>query len=107
MKAKGNYRPLTITSLLYKLVGTVIKRRWVRRVPALIAECQHGFVHGRLIGENILKVLDAADYADLEDDDLALYICDRDKAFDRIDCFAEWQRWRPRAIVDACHRHLR
>ena len=53
-------------------------------MPALIAECQHGFVHGRLIGENILKVLDAADYADIEDDDLALYICDRDKAFDRI-----------------------
>jgi len=92
-----NYRPLTITSLLYKLVGTVIKRRWVRRVPALIAECQHGFVHGRLIGENILKVLDAADYADMEDDDLALYICDRDKAFDRIG-----HAWLVRVLCQMC-----
>ena len=36
----------------------VIARRWKRVLPMVIAECQHGFVYGRLLFENVLKIMD-------------------------------------------------
>ena len=37
-------------------------------LPAVIAECQHGFVYGRVQYENILKVIDACEWADMAAD---------------------------------------
>jgi len=63
-----NWRPLAITSLMYKIVATMIQLRWKLVLPAVIAECQHGFVYGRVQYENILKVIDACEWADMAAD---------------------------------------
>jgi hypothetical protein len=39
-----NWRPLTITSLMYKCATRVLQQRWLLIAPALTLECQHGFV---------------------------------------------------------------
>jgi hypothetical protein len=124
-----NWRPLAITSLMYKIVATMIQLRWKLVLPAVIAECQHGFVYGRVQYENILKVIDACEWADMAadakhyrehpgdvpagldpsllmgdidgiEDDLGLYICDRDKAFDRV-CHL----WLVRALCAICGKN--
>ena len=46
----------------------MIAERWKRRLPAVILECQHGFMFPRMFFENIFKVLDAGDSADLAAD---------------------------------------
>ena len=61
----ANYRGLAKCSQLYKLTGLMIAERWKRRLPAVILECQHGFMFLRMLFENIFKVLDAEDTADL------------------------------------------
>ena len=66
-------------------------------VVALTLECQHGFVYGRLMVDNIFKFLDALDLADELDLDAAAYLCDRDKAFDRVD-----HRWLIRLLCLYC-----
>ena len=124
-----NYRPLTITSIIYKVKATVIASRWKKILPAVIAECQHGFVYGRRQFENVMKIRDACAMADMTadakyyeqhpdsipaghqpdlllgdltkiEDDLAVYICDRDKAFDRV-CHL----WLVRALCRLCGCH--
>ena len=64
----ANYRGLAKCSQLYKLTGLMIAERWKRRLPAVILECQHGFMFLRMLFENIFKVLDAGDSADLAAD---------------------------------------
>ena len=59
-----NYRPLAITSILYKIKATVLQLRWKKVLPAAIAECQHGFVYKRRQFENVFKIRDAAHLAD-------------------------------------------
>ena len=46
----------------------MIAERWKRRLPAVILECQHGFMFLRMLFENIFKVLDAGYSADLAAD---------------------------------------
>ena len=119
-----NFRPLAITSILYKIKATVLQLRWKKVLPAAIAECQHGFVYKRRQFENVFKIRDAAHLADQVADmhyfddnpdeprsycpellvanmninfDLGLYICDRDKAFDRV-CHL----WLVRALCRIC-----
>ena len=59
-----NFRPLAITSILYKIKATVLQLRWKKVLPAAIAECQHGFVYKRRQFENVFKIRDAAHLAD-------------------------------------------
>jgi hypothetical protein len=47
--------------------------------------------------DNIFKFLDALDFADEFELDVAAYICDRDKAFDRVD-----HRWLIRLLCHYC-----
>jgi hypothetical protein len=117
----------------------VIAHRWRKVLPAVIAECQHGFVYGRRQFENVMKIRDACAMVDMTadgnhhavnpgdtppgyipglllvdpdqwdawgagdgygDDDMGAYICDRDKAFDRV-CHL----WLVRALCRMCGYH--
>lgn len=53
-----NYRPLAITSIIYKIKATIIQMRWKKVLPAAIAECQHGFIYRRRQFENVIPVLE-------------------------------------------------
>eukprot|EP01046_Picozoa_sp_COSAG06_P056204 COSAG06_NODE_10562_length_1658_cov_2.427197_1_plen_114_part_10 len=39
--------------------------RWKKVLPAAIAECQHGFIYRRRQFENVIKVRDACELADM------------------------------------------
>jgi hypothetical protein len=119
------YRGLTLTCPLYKLFGLTLQERWKRVLPAIIYECQHGFIFMRSLMENIFKVLDAGDYIDMSADAAEIerrestdanaalpdpchehrtygtYICDRTKAFDRVSFL-----WLVRCIARLCGTHL-
>ena len=46
----------------------MIASRWKKILPAVIAECQHGFVYGRRQFENVMKIRDACAMADMTAD---------------------------------------
>lgn len=117
------YRSLAMCSQLYKLYGLIIAERWKRILPSQILEDQHGFVFLRSLTENLFKVLDSGDYADIAADEersrrqqlgtegntewemdwtTAVYICDRTKAFDRVS-----HLWLIRVCARMCGVHLR
>eukprot|EP01047_Picozoa_sp_COSAG01_P006709 COSAG01_NODE_246_length_20450_cov_195.166822_22_plen_182_part_00 len=63
------YRSLAMCSQLYKLYGLIIAERWKRILPSQVLEDQHGFVFLRSLVENLFKVLDNGDYADIAADE--------------------------------------
>ena len=49
----GNWRPISLLNVSYKLVPTAIANRMKNVLADVINEDQTGFVPGRYIGENI------------------------------------------------------
>ena len=47
-----NWRSISLTSVLYKMVTSVIATRLKKVLPELISDCQTGFLKGRFIGES-------------------------------------------------------
>ncbi len=57
----GNYRPVSLTSIICKLLESLIRDRVVDHMTNnnLFTDCQHGFIKGRSCSTNLLNVLDA------------------------------------------------
>ena len=53
-----NWRPISLTSVLYKMVTSVIATRLKKVLSELISDCQTGFIKGRFIGESTRLVYD-------------------------------------------------
>ena len=54
----GNYRPVSLTSILCKLYEKLIRKHLLNHVEPFIVEEQHGFVSGRSCTSNLLESLD-------------------------------------------------
>ncbi len=82
----GNYRPVSLTSILCKLLESIIRDHLVKYIDAndLLSACQHGFVSGRSCSTQLIECLDT--WMDLLDrgDSLDVVYLDFAKAFDSV-----------------------
>ena len=80
----GNWRPLTLLSVEYKLISGCIAKRMSKVMPKIINPDQVGFVSNRYIGEGIRLVYDVMDYAKKKNFTGMLLLVDFTKAFDSV-----------------------
>ena len=59
-----NWRPISLTSVLYNMVTSAIASRLKKVLPDLISNCQTGFIKGRFIGESTRLVYDIMNYTE-------------------------------------------
>ena len=79
-----NWRPISLLTGDLKLFSKVITHRLQTVVSDLIHTSQTGFMAGRFIGENIIKLLNMIDYCNNNKQSGILISFDFEKAFDKI-----------------------
>ena len=82
-----NWRPLTLLNADYKLLAKAVANKLKLYLDALIHRDQTGFMKGRYIGENVVRLMDIMHYTDMNDIPAILMQIDFEKAFDSI----EWK----------------
>ena len=82
-----NWRPISLLNVDYKLLAKVIATRIKKVVHYLINGEQTGFINGRYIGENIVKILSILEYCEENEIPAVLIAIDFEKAYDSL----EWQ----------------
>lgn len=83
----GEYRPISICNLIYKLISKLISTRLKPFISGCISQAQTAFVPGREISENIVllrEVLHSFSLSDYGNSEFCLKL-DLSKAFDRMD----------------------
>ena len=82
----GNYRPVSLTSVVCKIMESIIKESLVKYAEAnkLIADCQHGFMRGRSCLTNLLESFEMWTRAVDEGYGLDIIYLDYKKAFDTV-----------------------
>ena len=79
-----NWRPVSLTSVLYKTATNVIACRLKKILPDLISQSQTGFIKGRFIGESSRLVYDVMNYTEVKKIKGLLMFIDFEKAFDSV-----------------------
>ena len=81
----GNWRPISLLNVDYKIATKTIANRLKKVLPKLIHDSQTGFRKGRNINENIRTILEVLDYVEEKDiPGLIFFFSDFEKAFDSI-----------------------
>jgi hypothetical protein len=78
----GDYRPLSMLEVLYKIPSRILAKRLTRTLPTIIGDHQHGFMGGRGIQEPSLLATHLIQYAQNTGKPLQLISLDIEKAFD-------------------------
>jgi len=81
----GNYRPITLLNLDYKIIAKVYAERLKKEIASVVGKNQRGFIPGRDIRANIIEARLALDIAKQRKMDGAMLLFDFEKAFDRLD----------------------
>ncbi len=79
-----NWRPISLLNQDYKLLAKSIAERIKACLKNIIHKDQTGFLKGRYIGENIVKICDIMNYCEEEDIPALLITIDFEKAFDLL-----------------------
>ncbi len=79
-----NWRPISLLNQDYKLLAKSIAERIKSCLKNIIHNDQTGFLKGRYIGENIVKICDIINYCEEEDIPALLITIDFEKAFDLL-----------------------
>ncbi|CAI5479246.1 unnamed protein product [Closterium sp. Yama58-4] len=80
----GNYRLITLLSVVYKLIAKVLANRIKKVLPRVISEHQFGFIPGRRLADVVSIVADVVDAAAEGDEDWLLLLVDLKKAYDSV-----------------------
>ena len=82
----GNYRPISLTSLVCKILESIIKEKIVEFLECndIIGDTQHGFRKGRSCLTNLLHFLDVATDSFDQGKQLDVAYLDFSKAFDKV-----------------------
>ena len=82
-----NWRPLSLLNVDNKILGKVLANRLQSIAPEVIHYTQAGFIRGRQIAENLMKILQVMEHCEKHDKPGLLVACDFMKAFDTC----EWE----------------
>ena len=82
-----NWRPLSLLNQDYKLIAKSIAARMKKHLSDIIHSDQTGFINGRFIGENIVRIFDIMDHVEEQKIPAVIMSIDYEKAFDCI----EWK----------------
>ncbi|KAG0444711.1 hypothetical protein HPB47_013473 [Ixodes persulcatus] len=99
----GNYRPISITSVLYRMCTQIIRMRlqkWAEETEVL-GELQNGFRTERCIEDNLFVVTQCIEVAAQEGRPLYAAFLDISKAYDTVDQNILWSRLRGLGINEA------
>ena len=80
----GNWRPITLLNVSYKIASACIASRIKTVLPNLINEDQTGFLTGRYIGENIRLMYDVLHLTEKNNIPGQILLVDFFKAFDSV-----------------------
>jgi exonuclease III len=80
----GDYRPLSMLEVLYKIPSRILAGRLTRVLPKLIGPHQHGFMQQKGIQEPSLLATHLIEEADKKGKPLQLVSIDIEKAFDNV-----------------------
>ena len=80
-----NWRPITLLTVDYKILSSVLAMRRKSNLSDIMHEDQTGFIKKRQMSENIRKVIEIVDYLELEDLPGLIMTIDFEKAFDKIE----------------------
>jgi hypothetical protein len=79
----GNYRPITLLNVDYKLLTKTHSLRFAELAPEIIHRDQAGFMKGRQIEDQVKKHL--LNYAEAVEENGIVVALDQEKAYDKID----------------------
>ena len=79
-----NWRLISLLNADYKIFSKIITRRLQIAVQHIIADTQTGFMNGKLIGQNIIQLLNIMDYCENKRKSAVVISFDFEKAFDKI-----------------------
>lgn len=85
LKDLGNWRPITLLNVDYKIASKAIATRIEKVLPLIINSNQTGFIKGRYIGENIRLITDILEQTKAQDIPGILLLLDSRKAFDTVE----------------------
>ncbi|KAL3675639.1 hypothetical protein R1sor_025587 [Riccia sorocarpa] len=86
-----NWRPISLLSISYKLIGRILSTRLKKFLPRIIDIDQTGFVEGRIIMDNVLNLKLCQDLTNVTGE-LAIFCkLDFEKAFDRVQHSFLWE----------------
>ena len=80
----GDYRPLSMLEVLYKIPSRILAKRLTRVLPKLIGPNQHGFMPQKGIQEPSLLATHLIEEANRKNKPLQLVSFDIEKAFDKV-----------------------
>ncbi|CAI7908302.1 unnamed protein product [Closterium sp. NIES-54] len=80
----GNYRPITLLSVVYKLVAKVLASRIKKVLPREISNHQFSFLPGRRLADAVSVVADVVDAVAEGDKDWLLLLVDFQKSYDSV-----------------------
>ena len=83
----GNWRPITLLNVDYKILARMIAKRIESSLPNTIHSDQTGFIKGRYIGQNVRLLNNLMEYTEVNKLPGILLFIDFRKAFDTL----EWK----------------
>lgn len=81
----SNLRPISVTSIWYRLIMRIFTNRLHGLLPHFFSVDQHGFCPDRNVGTALLTVLPVVDFARSAKRSTFLMQLDIDKAYDSVD----------------------